>query len=72
MAPPRHLEPAASARSEPPARVEPTSAARARGAREIVVPLELTAEDLERGIVLRLAVRLGEEILDDSRDRRAA
>ncbi|MCA9729658.1 MAG: hypothetical protein KC729_18395, partial [Candidatus Eisenbacteria bacterium] len=41
-------------------------------AREIVVPLELSARDLEKGIVLRLSVRLSEDLEDPERIRRAA
>jgi signal recognition particle receptor subunit beta len=42
------------------------------GAREITVPVELTPEDLESGVVIRLAVRLQESLEDDGGRRRAA
>jgi hypothetical protein len=40
-------------------------------AREITVPVELTAQDLEFGVVVRLAVRLRDD-MDDGAHRRAA
>jgi mutual gliding-motility protein MglA len=50
-----------------------TNESRFRGqAREITVPLELTPQDLETGIVVRLAVRLRDSLEDEERRRRAA
>jgi signal recognition particle receptor subunit beta len=41
-------------------------------AREVVVPVELTARDLEHGIVIRLAVRLSDDLEEPEDSRHAA